>query len=75
MGLDKISARLLKDSADIIAPSLQALCSKSFYEGRLPNNWKSAKFVALFKSGIELRQLQTHFTFLYSKYSNRVSSS
>ena len=50
IGIDKISARLLKDSADIIAPSLQALLSKSFLEGKFPNNWKSAKVVALFKS-------------------------
>ena len=51
IGLDKISARLLKDSADIIAPSLQALINKSFLEGKFPKNWKSAKVVALFKSG------------------------
>ena len=51
IGLDKISARLLKDSADIIVPSLQALINKSFLEGKFPNSWKSAKVVALFKSG------------------------
>ena len=51
IGLDKISARLLKDSADIIAPSLQALINGSFLEGKFPNNWKSAKIVASFKSG------------------------
>ena len=28
IGIDKISARILKDSADIIAPSLQALINK-----------------------------------------------
>ena len=50
IGLDKISARLLKDSADIIAPSLKALINKSFPEGKFPKNWKSAKVVALFKS-------------------------
>ena len=33
IGLDKISARLLKDAAEIIAPSLQALINKSFHEG------------------------------------------
>ena len=50
IGLDKISARLLKDSVDMIASSLQALINKSFIEGQFPNNWKSAKVVALFKS-------------------------
>ncbi len=51
IGLDKISSRLLKDSADVIAPSLKALINKSFREDNFPNNWKSAKVVALFKSG------------------------
>ena len=35
----------------IIAPSLQALINKSLLEGKFPKNWKSAKGVALFKSG------------------------
>ena len=51
IGLDKISARLLKDSADIMAPSLQALINKSFLQGKFPNSWKSVKVIALFKSG------------------------
>ena len=51
IGLDKISARLLKDSADIMAPSLQALINKSCLQGKFPNSWKSAKVIALFKSG------------------------
>ena len=51
VGSEKISARLLKDSADIIAPSLQALINRSFLECKFPNNWKSANIVALFKSG------------------------
>ena len=51
IGLDKISTRLLKDSAEIIAPSLQPLINTSFREEKFPNNWKSAKVVAVFRSG------------------------
>ena len=32
----------LKDSTDIIAPSLQALSNNLFHEGRFPTNLKSA---------------------------------
>ena len=48
---DKIGSRVLKDSADIIAPSLQALVKTSFCEEKFTNKWKSAKVVALLKSG------------------------
>ena len=50
-GLDKISARLLKDSADIISPVLQYLINLSIDQNSFPNSWKSAKVVALFKNG------------------------
>ena len=49
-GLDKISARLLKDSADIISPVLQYLINLSIDQNSFLNSWKSAK-VALFKNG------------------------
>ena len=49
-GLDKISARLLKDAADVISHSLTLLINKSF-EGCFPATWKSAKVTALFKGG------------------------
>ena len=45
-GLDKISARLLKDSADIISPVLQYLINLSIDQNSFPNSWKSAKVVA-----------------------------
>ena len=51
IGLDKISARLRKDSAEITAPVLTGLISKSFHTGKYPWIRKSAKVVALFKSG------------------------
>ena len=50
-GLDKISARLLKDSADIISPVFQNLINLSINQNSFLNSWKSAKVVALFKNG------------------------
>ena len=50
-GLDKISTRLLKDAASVIAPVLTSLINKSFSSGCFPKRWKSAKVFALFKDG------------------------
>ena len=50
-GLDKISTRLLKDTASVIAPVLTNLINKSFTSGCFPKRWKSAKVFALFKDG------------------------
>ena len=50
VGLDKLSARLLKDASDVIAPVLTELI-KSFADGEFPKVWKSAKVSALFKGG------------------------
>ena len=49
--LDKISARLLRDSAKIVAPALQHIVSLSFENGQYPSTWKCAKVTALFKQG------------------------
>jgi len=51
VGLDKLSARLLKDASDVIAPVLTELINKSFADGEFPKVWKSAKVYALFKGG------------------------
>ena len=51
VGLDKLSARLLKDASDVIAPILTGLINKSFGDGVFPGVWKSAKVTALFKDG------------------------
>ena len=50
-GLDKISTRLLKDAASVIAPVLTNLNNKSFSSRCIYKNWKSAKVFALFKDG------------------------
>ena len=51
VGLDKISARLLRDSAKIVAPALQHIVNLSFENGQYPSIWKCAKVTALFKQG------------------------
>ena len=49
IGLDKISARLLKDS--VLAPVLTKLLNRSLLSSTFPTIWKSGKVTALFKSG------------------------
>ena len=53
VGLDKISARLLKDGTDVIAPVLQKMIYLSIEQQCVPNSWKSAKVRALLKNGDE----------------------
>ena len=50
-GLDKLSAHLLKDSADLITPSLTKLFNSSLQSSTFPAIWKSAKGTSLHKSG------------------------
>ena len=52
-GMDKISARLVKDTADIIAQSLTALLNTSIKESTFPTLWKTGKITALFKNGVK----------------------
>lgn len=51
IGLDKISARLLKDSVEVIAPVLTSLFNMSLETSAFPSIWKSARVVPLFKKG------------------------
>ena len=51
VGLDKLSARLLKDASNVIAQTLTGLIIKSFSDGVFPRVWKCAKVIALFKDG------------------------
>ena len=50
-GLDKVSVRLLKDSMDIITPSLTYLLNMSIESSVFPCTWENAKVCALSKSG------------------------
>ena len=51
IGLDRISARLLKDSASLIADSLTLLFNRSLDSGNFPSLWTCSEVSALFKSG------------------------
>ena len=50
-GLDNIPARLLIDSAEIIAAPVTLLINTSLKSGQVPTEWKAARVVPLFKSG------------------------
>ena len=50
-GPDNIPARLLKETAPIISPSLCMLFNKSLDEGVLPEEWKLANIVPVHKKG------------------------
>ena len=51
MGVDKLSARMLKIASPIIAPSVAKLMNISLKSGIFPKRWKTAKVTPLFKSG------------------------
>ena len=54
VGLDKISAHLLRDGCHAISPPLASLINKSIEDGIFPKIWKSAKVTALFKGSDKL---------------------
>ena len=50
-GLDKISARSLRESADLVADHLCAIFNKSIVPGIFADEWKLSKVIPLFKQG------------------------
>ena len=50
-GLDKISARLLRECADLIASSLCLIFNCSISTGIFPGEWTCSKVIPLFKQG------------------------
>lgn len=50
-GLDKISAKLLRICADLIADSLLLIFNTSIATGIYPEEWKCSKVVPVFKQG------------------------
>ena len=51
LGLDNISARLLRDAANVLASPLRDIINLSFEKGRFPSSWKCTKVTVLFKQG------------------------
>jgi len=50
-GLDNYQAKLLKLTANSIAPSITNIFNKSLITGKFPTEWKQAKISAIFKKG------------------------
>ena len=50
-GLDSISCKVLKLSAEIIAPHIVNICNTSIETAQFPRSWKKARVVPLYKSG------------------------
>lgn len=53
-GLDNISAKLIRECADIISGPLCDLFNKSLMSGIFPDDWKCARVIPLFKQGESL---------------------
>ena len=51
IGPDSLPAKLLKETADVITPSLCGLFNKSISSESLPDEWKTANIVAVHKKG------------------------
>ena len=50
-GPDKLPTRILKELSQEMAPLLAQLFQRSLEEGKLPNDWKIANIVPIFKKG------------------------
>ncbi|CAM5106487.1 unnamed protein product [Natator depressus] len=53
MGTDALHPRVLKELADVIAEPLVILFEKSWRSGEVPDDWKKANVVPIFKKGKE----------------------
>lgn len=47
--MDRIPARLLKDSPDIVVNPVTFIINTSLRNAKVPCDWKSARFITLFK--------------------------
>ncbi|CAM5129322.1 unnamed protein product [Eretmochelys imbricata] len=53
MGLDVLHPRVLKEWADVIAEPLAVIFQNSWQSGEVPDDWKKANVVPIFKKGKE----------------------
>ncbi len=51
MGPDEIGPRILKELAPTIAPMLTSIYRKSYATGEVPDDWRKANVVAIYKKG------------------------
>jgi hypothetical protein len=73
-GPDGILPRLLKETAHQIAPSLCSLSNQSFNGGSLPEDWKLANIIPVFKKG-DKTHVENYIVRFHSSASYRKSSS
>ncbi len=64
-GIDKIPDKVLKISADIIAPSLTAIFNLSLFTGIFVSEWKLARVQPIYKSEVKAN-VKTTVQFLLS---------
>ena len=50
-GPDQIQSRMLKSSAEHIAPVLASLYQQSIQEGNIPDDWRNANVIPIYKKG------------------------
>ncbi|CAB4027144.1 Hypothetical predicted protein [Paramuricea clavata] len=75
-GPDGISVRLLKECADEISPSLSALFNMSLSQGKVPQEWKEANVVPVFKKSMMSLTIDPSPCFpLYPSFSSESSIS
>lgn len=71
-GLDNISAKIVRECADLISVSLCDLFNKSLVSGIFPDDWKCARVTPLFKEG--LNSCQQRLLFVRQLNSKNVAS-
>jgi hypothetical protein len=58
-GPDKVPVRILKETANTITPILTTNYQQSINTGQIPEDWKNANIVPIFKKGIAQNHLIT----------------
>ena len=51
MGLDNIPPRLLKDASAMVTKPITAIVNASLSQSKVPDDWKAAYVIPLFKKG------------------------
>ena len=65
-GLDKVTARVLKDSLPITLSAITNLVNTSFFLNTFAQVWKSAEVIFLFSNQVTLMNLRTHARYPFS---------
>ena len=63
-GPDNITARILREAANNLAPAMTILFQASIDQGTLPDDWKTANVAPIFKKGDRCKAANYHPVFL-----------